>query len=62
MSNKGHLILSRKAHEGLVIQDEHGNDIAVVDIVEVGYGRVRVGILADKKYRVMRKELVEVAQ
>jgi carbon storage regulator len=48
------LVLSRKKGESFYI----GDDIAIV-ILEAENGKVKIGIEADKRYKVIRKEIVE---
>ena len=48
------LILSRKLGERIVIDDR-----IVLTVVEIGRGKVRLGIEAPQDVKVMREELVE---
>ena len=48
------LVLSRKAQESIII----GDDI-VVTIVDIGRGRVQVGIRAPSSVPVYRQEIIE---
>ncbi len=48
------LVLSRKTHESIII----GEDI-VITIVDIGRGRVQVGVRAPSYIPVFRQEIVE---
>lgn len=48
------LVLSRKLHESIVI----GQDV-VIQIVDIGHGKVKVGITAPPDVRAMRAELLD---
>ncbi len=51
------LVLSRKKNQRFVIGD--GPDAVTVTVIEVGSGRVRLGISAPKEVRVDRQEVRE---
>ena len=51
------LVLSRRKNERLIIRTEQGEDIEVI-IVNCSPGPVKVGIVADKKINIIRKELL----
>jgi carbon storage regulator len=48
------LVVTRKRHERILI----GDDIEVV-ITWIGRGQVRMGIIAPKETRILRKEIAE---
>lgn len=51
------LVLTRKPEEKIVIGDE--NDDIVITILKVQGGKVSIGIQADKKWQIVRKELLD---
>lgn len=48
------LVLSRKAGEGITLDQD-----VIIDILSIEGDRVRVGIQAPKDVRILRKELLE---
>jgi sRNA-binding carbon storage regulator CsrA len=56
------LVLTRKRHEEIVIRDqsENGQVVAVITLVEVrGSDRAKIGIEAESRYAVYRREVDE---
>jgi carbon storage regulator len=54
------LVLTRKPEEKIVIGDEAGdNDKIVITILKVQGGKVSIGIQADKKWQIVRQELLD---
>lgn len=49
------LVLTRKPEEKIII----GNEEIVITILKVQGGKVSVGIQADKKWQIVRKELLD---
>lgn len=48
------LILERRLHERIFI----GNDI-VIEIIDIGHGKVRIGIAAPQDVTILREELLD---
>lgn len=59
MANGGHLILTRRTNEIIVIQDPTGKELAQIQIVEANFGRARIGIRAHPSIRIIRQELLQ---
>ena len=51
------LVLSRKASESFVLKDLNGKQIANIVVLDVGHGKARLGIEADKTVKILRTEL-----
>lgn len=54
------LVLTRKQEEKIVIGNElNDSDKIVITILKVQGGKVSIGIQADKKWQIVRKELLD---
>lgn len=53
------LVLSRKNGESIVISNQNGTEQIEITIVETLNDRVKIGINADRDFKILRKELVE---
>lgn len=49
------LVLSRKIDESIIIDDGR----IIVKVIDIGGGKVRIGIEADRSVKVLRSELLE---
>ena len=54
------LVLTRKPEEEIVIR--MGNEIIIIRILKIQGGKVSLGIEADKKWEILRQELIEPKQ
>lgn len=55
------LILTRSLTQSIVVQDDDGNTVCNIRVIEVRGKQVRLGIDADG-YKILRSELVEPAK
>jgi carbon storage regulator CsrA len=53
------LVLTRKENELIYIVNDETGDVVTVSINEVRSDRVKVGIQADQKYKIIRAEIYE---
>lgn len=54
------LVLTRKPEEQIIIGNEElGSEKIVITVLKVQGGKVSVGIQADRKWQIVRKELLE---
>lgn len=51
------LVLSRKKDDEILIEDEGGNVIARITVVKIEGYKVRLGVDADQKVKILRGEL-----
>lgn len=57
MANNGHLILTRKTNERILLKDKDGHHIATIEVCEANFGRARIGIHADRSVVIVREEI-----
>lgn len=56
------LVLTRKPEEEFVIRSRDQDDPIIITILKIQGGKVSIGIKADKKWIILRKELEELMQ
>lgn len=56
------LVLSRKSGESIVISNQSGTEQIEITAVEILGDRVKIGINADKNFKILRKELAETQE
>lgn len=52
------LVLTQEINGSAVITDEHGNHVATVTVTSIDGKRARIGYTADRRYKILRSELV----
>lgn len=52
------LVLARNEEESIIIQED-GRTIVELKVCKIQPSKVRLGFTAEKKYKILRKELVE---
>ena len=56
------LVLSRKNGESIIISNQSGTEKIEITAVEILGDRVKIGINADKTFKILRKELAETQE